>query len=99
MVVAAPELRVGALLEADASRGAERDALRQRDIGVLELCLPDRVVGVLRVLERYVHASRRTCLGGVGRGGDVEVERNVVAVRRREGRSEEHTSELQSPCN
>ena len=56
VVAAAAELRVGALLEPDASCRTERDALRQRDVGVLELCLPDRVVGVLRVLE-----LRRSC--------------------------------------
>src|SRR2546426_5086049 len=40
--------------------------------------------------------------GGAGAGGRsarVQVRRAVVPARRRGARSEEHTSELQSPCN
>src|SRR2546426_7629069 len=57
---------------------------------------PDRGVGVLapQILAELVPQVRGGVALGVHGGGGLAVDRAVVR-----GRSEEHTSELQSPCN
>src|SRR2546426_6788078 len=74
--------------EASIREAAEK--MRHLDIGPLPVCDGDRLVGLL--------TDRDITVRAVAEGRDPVISRSVSRPTRR-SRSEEHTSELQSPCN
>ena len=83
------ELVVRALLQTNATAGCEAHAGRQIGVDVLQLGLPDRIVGVIRVVERDRLPVRSAGRWVVRIDVDLEIEGHAAATRDRQIRLQE----------